>query len=107
MTPKQEERLRTKIKKIKATLADEKRRWGWYDDSRGLRYAPPQLFIQLNDYSGGLRYLNWFAKTFPDDSGYPDFLFEWTLILISLHGSKSSCNRKHFCHFPRSILTFN
>jgi len=33
MTPKQEERMRTKIKKIKATFAAEKRRWGWYDET--------------------------------------------------------------------------
>lgn len=82
MTPKQIERIRTKIVNIKRTLADEKRKYGGYDDSRGLRYMPPSYFIQLEDYKGGLTYLRWFSKTFSDDSGFPDFLFEWTLILF-------------------------
>ena len=59
MTEKQQERIRTKIKNIKLALADDKKRWGGeYDDSRGLRYAPPLLYIQLADFSGGLRYLS-------------------------------------------------
>lgn len=74
MTEKQIERVKTKIKKIKAALAADKKRWGgFYDDSRGLRYAPPRLYIQIADFSGGLRYMNWFQKNFPDDSCYPDF----------------------------------
>jgi len=83
MTPKQEERIQSKIKKIKAALAADKRyHGGYYDDSRGLRYLPPRHYIELNDFTGGLRYFNWFMKTFPDDSGYPDFLFEWTIVLF-------------------------
>ncbi|MER3374050.1 MAG: hypothetical protein RIM83_05375 [Allomuricauda sp.] len=83
MTPKQAERLRAKITQIKKELAADKRRWGgFYDDSRGLRYLTPALYIQLDDYSGAKRYFNWFAKNFPDDMGYPIFLFEWTLILF-------------------------
>ena len=43
---------------------------------------PPALYLKLGDYSGALRYFNWFAKNFPDDMGYPIFLFEWTLTLF-------------------------
>lgn len=83
MTPKQEERIKDKIKKIKAELAADKKRWGgFYDDSRGLRYLPPQQYIKLQDYKGGLRYFNWFAKNFSDDAGFPDFLFEWAIVLF-------------------------
>lgn len=83
MTPKQAERIKTKITKIKKELAADKRRWGsFYDDSRGLRYLPPALYIKLGDYSGAKRYFNWFAKNFPDDMGYPIFLFEWTITLF-------------------------
>ena len=83
MTPKQAERIRAKIIQIKKELAADKRRWGgFYDDSRGLRYLPPALYIKLGDYSGANRYFNWFAKNFPDDIGYPIFLFEWTLTLF-------------------------
>ena len=91
MTPKQEERVRNKIARIRKELAADKKRWGgYYDDSRGLRYLPPQLFIDLRDYKGGLRYLRWFNRTFPDDSGYPAFLFEWTLILFKTGNLKEA-----------------
>lgn len=82
MTPKQIERLQKKIAQIKSTLAAEKRRFGCYDDSRGLRYLPLKYFIQLQDYKGALTYLKWFSKNFPDDGFFPDFLFEWTIILF-------------------------
>jgi hypothetical protein len=41
-----------------------------------------KYYVQLGDYAGGLRYTRWFDKNFPDDIGYPDFLFEWTIILF-------------------------
>lgn len=82
MTPKQAERLKNKITKIKHALADDKKRWGgFYDDSRGLRYLQPELYIKLDDYTGALSYFNWFQKNFPDDSCFAMFLFEWTLTL--------------------------
>lgn len=82
MTPKQSQRLIKKIADIKRALAAEKRRFGGYDDSRGLRYLPTRYYIQLADYKGGLAYTRWFAKTFSDDIGFPDFLFEWALLLF-------------------------
>lgn len=83
MTPKQQERIKTKIKRIKAALAADKKYWGgFYHDGQGLRYIPPQLYLQIEDYTGALRYFNWFQKNFSDDSCYPDFLFEWTIILF-------------------------
>jgi hypothetical protein len=81
MTPKQQERIVNKIKKIKDAIAADKKFWGGqYHDGQGLRYMPPQLYIQLNDFSGGLRYLKWFHKHFPNDSASPIFFFERTLI---------------------------
>ena len=82
MTEKQIERVKTKIKRIRGVLAAEKRTFGAYDDSRGLRYMPPQLYIQIADFSGAMTYLKWFQKNFEGDMGFPDFLFEWTLILF-------------------------
>lgn len=83
MTEKQEQRLKDKIKKIKKALAADKKRWGgYYDDSGGLRYAPPEIYMKLKDYIGALRYFNWFDKNFPDDIGQPGFLFEYTLTLF-------------------------
>ena len=83
MTLKQTERIAIKIAKIKKALAADKKRWGgFYDDSRGLRYLVPELYLKIQDYSGALRYFNWFNKNFPEDSGYPVFLFEWAITLF-------------------------
>ena len=107
MTPKQQERLQNKIKKIKAALAADKKYWGgYYHDGGGLRYVPPGLYIQLGDYSGGLRYLNWFKKTFPDDAGFPDFLFQWTLILFK-KGKLKEAEKKAFETFTRNTYLFD
>lgn len=107
MTEKKIERVKTKIKKIKAALAADKKRWGgFYDDSRGLRYAPPRLYIQIGDFSGGLRYMNWFNKNFPDDSCYPDFLFEWTIILFKT-GRLKEAEKKAFRTFCRNTYLFD
>jgi hypothetical protein len=83
MTPKQIERIQLKIKSLKAALARDKRQWGGdYHDGQGIRYLIPRLYIQIENYKSGQRYFNWFEKNFPDDSGYPDFLFEWTIVLF-------------------------
>ena len=82
LTLKQAERLREQIAGVKRRLAAEKRRFGNYDDGGGYRYLPPKLYVQLGDYAGGLRYTRWFDKNFGDDIGYPDFLFEWTILLF-------------------------
>lgn len=93
MTPKQADRLRKKITDIKRVLAAEKKKFGAYDDSRGLRYFPTRYYIQLCDFKGGLTYLRWFAKNFPDDAGFPDFLFEWTIILYQ-NGKTKEAEKK-------------
>lgn len=107
MTPKQQERIKNKIKKIKAALAADKKYWGGqYHDGRGLRYIPPQLYIELNDFTGGLRYFNWFNKNFPDDSCYPDFLFEWTIILFKT-GRLKEAEKKAFETFCSNTYLFD
>ena len=102
MTPKQIKRAKKKISDIKRTLAAEKRKFGCYDDSRGLRYLPTKYFIQLADYSGGLTYLKWFEKNFPDDSGFPEFLFESTIILFKCRKTKEAEQKafQTFCSNP-------
>ena len=106
MTPKQIERLKKKIADIRRTLAAEKRKYGWYDDGRGLRYLPTKYFIQLGDYSGGLTYTKWFDKNFSDDSGFPDFLFEWTIILFKTCKTKEA-EKKAFQTFCRNSYMFD
>lgn len=82
MTLKQADRLRREITAIRRTLAAEKRKFGGYDDSRGLRYLPTRYYVQLADFAGGLTYLRWFWRNFPTDMGFADFLFEATIILV-------------------------
>lgn len=82
MSPKQADRLRRQITVIRRTLAAEKRKFGGYDDSRGLRYLPTRYYVQLADFAGGLTYLRWFWRNFPTDVGFADFLFEATIILF-------------------------
>ncbi len=83
MTPKQIERVKTKILKIKKALAADKKHWGGcYHDGRGLRYLPPEQYLKIQDYTGALRYFNWFNKNFPEDACYPLFLLEWTITLF-------------------------
>lgn len=107
MTSKQEERIKNKIVKIKKALAADKKYWnGYYHDGQGLRYLPPRFYIQIGDYSGGLRYLNWFNKNFPDDSGFPDFLFEWTIILFKT-GRTKEAERKAFKTFTSNTYLFD
>lgn len=91
MTENQTEKLRQKIKQIKLALAADKRRaGGFYDDSRGLRYMPPRFYIKLGDFDGGLKYVKWFYKNFPDDAGFPDFLFECTVIIFKTNNLRSA-----------------
>ena len=104
MTPKQIEKVKTKIKRIRAALAAEKRKFGGFFDSRGLRYMPPQLFIKIQDYKGGLVYLRWFQKNFPDDIGFPDFLFEWVLILFKNGKLKDAESKAIETYFSNSYL---
>jgi hypothetical protein len=107
MTPKQQERIKNKIKKVKAALSADKKHWGGqYHDGQGLRYFPPQLYIQLNDFTGGLRYFNWFNKNFSDDSCYPDFLFEWTIILFKT-GRLKEAEKKAFETFRSNTYLFD
>ncbi len=95
-----------RIAAVKRTLAAEKRKFGGYDDSRGLRYLPPQYFIKLEDFTGGLTYLKWFDKNFSDDIGFPDFLFEWTVILFK-KGLLEQAEKKAFKTFCSNIYLFD
>jgi hypothetical protein len=106
MTEKQKEKILIKIANIRTILANERKRYGGYDDSRGLRYQPTALYIKIGDYAGGLTYLRWFNKNFPDDSGFPDFLFEWTIILFYC-GKLKDAQQKAFKTFCSNTYLFD
>ena len=90
MTIKQEERIRAKIAAIRREIAREKKQWGGYHDGRGLRYAPPQYFVEINDFKGAMTYFRWFQKNFPDDAAYCKFWFEWAWALFKNNKSKEA-----------------
>jgi hypothetical protein len=106
VTEKQNERLLKKIADVKRALAAERRKFGCYDDSRGIRYLPTKYYIQLKDFSGGLKYLRWFEKNFPDDTGFPEFLFEWTILLFKA-GKTKDAGEKAFQTFCSNIYWFD
>ena len=106
MTAKQTERLRKKIADVKRALAADKRKHGTYDDSRGLRYLPLQYFVALGDYPGALSYLKWFTRNFEDDMGFPDFLFECTIVLFK-SGKMKEAEQKAFDSFCSNSYLFD
>ena len=107
MTEKQIERVKKKIEKFKKALAADKKYWGgFHHDGQGIRYTLPGLYIQTEDFKGGLRYLNWFNKTFPEDVGNALFLFEWAFILFK-NGKLDEARRKVFSTFFSNIFVFD
>jgi hypothetical protein len=108
MTQKQIERVKAKIEKYKKALAADKKHWGGqYNDGQGIRYLIPEQFIKIKDYKGGLRYFNWFHKNFPDDSGYPIFLFEWTFSLFKCGKLVEAEKKAHRTFFSNTYLFDN
>ena len=95
MTPRETERFKSRIADIKRIFATEKLSYGHYTDKSGVRYLPTKYYVQLGDYSGGLTYLKWFSKNFPDDPGLPYFLFEWIIILFK-KGNIRKAEKKAF-----------
>lgn len=105
MTEIQIKRIKTRIEKYKKALADDKKRWGGeHHDGRGIRYEITSEYIKLKDYKGGLRYLNWFRKYFPDDAGYPLFLFESAFILFKNNKLKEAEKKAHRAFFSGALI---
>lgn len=75
-----------------------------YNDGQGIRYLIPELFIKIENYKGGLRYLNWFNKNFPDDGGYPIFLFEWACILFKCDRLLNAEEKVYSAFFSNTYL---
>lgn len=54
---------------------------------------PAGYFVQLGDFAGGLAYLKWFDKNFPNDRGFPEFLFESAIIFFKSGRTQEAANR--------------
>ena len=105
MTLKQIERIKSKIDKLKKELAKDKKMWGGqHHDGRGIRYLLTKEYLKLKDYKSGLKYLKWFDKYFPDDIGYPMFLFESAVILYKNEKLKEAEEKVHRTFYANTFL---
>lgn len=104
MTPKQKERIQNKIKKIRKEIYEEKKRWGGYHDGRGLRYIPFELYLKIQDYKGGLTYLRWFTKNFPDDIAMPTIMLMSSVIYFKNKKIKDAEKKALQTYFADSIV---
>jgi len=84
MTEKQIEKIKLSIKRNRAALLAEKRKFGGFDDSAGRRYVIADLYLRIGDYSGALTYKKWFDNNFPDDCGDPLLSLNWA---VAFHAS--------------------
>jgi hypothetical protein len=83
MTEKQINKIKELIKRNRAILVAEKKKFGGYDDSAGRRYYISDLYLQIADYSGALVYKKWFDKNFPEDGGSPIISSNWAIAFHS------------------------
>jgi hypothetical protein len=104
MTERQIERIKKTIKFYRARLAAEKRLHGDYDDSAGLRYIIPELFFQIRDYKGALVYFRWFAKAFPDDTGFPFFNLLWSTAFFENNKIPEAIQKAYKTAFSNTYL---
>jgi len=84
MTEKQIEQIRLSIKRHRAALTAEKRKFGGFDDSGGRRYYVSDLYMRIADYKGLITYKKWFDKNFPDDIGGPLLSLNWSMAYFGL-----------------------
>ena len=104
MTEKQIERIKGTIKFYRARLAAEKRMFGDYDDSPGLRYIIPELYLKIRDYKGAMVYFRWFSKAFPDDIGFPVFNLFWSATLFENNKIPEAIKKAYETAFSNTYL---
>ena len=69
--PKTERGLRSRVVRYRASLTEEKRRYGDIDDGAGTRYVIFWLLFLLNDPAESKKYIRWYKKEFAGDIGEP------------------------------------
>ena len=104
MTPKQIERLQNNIKRIRKEIYEEKKLYGGYHDGRGLRYIPFELYLKIQDYKGGLTYLRWFDKNFPDDNQMPEIILMASLICFKNNKINEAEKKLNMAYFADKLI---
>jgi hypothetical protein len=84
MTDKQIEKIKLSIKRHRAALTAEKRKFGGFHDGSGTRYHISDLYIRISDYKGTINYKKWFDKNFPDDVGDAVLSLNWSIAYYGL-----------------------
>lgn len=79
--PKRLATIKKHIKKYEKYLLSEKRKYGWIDDSSGIRYIIGPYYMIAGDLEGALKHFKWYKKNFSDDMGSPEQYLCWTLAL--------------------------
>lgn len=69
--PKRPKTIQTHIKKYESQLRAEKRKYGGFDDSAGVRYILVPYYSLLHDWKGAVKSYRWFEKNFSTDIGEP------------------------------------
>jgi len=104
MTDKQIQRIQRRIKFLRGRLTAEKRQFGGYHDGAGIRYVIPELYMQIMDFKGAMYYFRWFAKTFPDDIGFPDFNLFWSMTLFHNNKIDAAIKKAYETAFSNTYL---
>lgn len=97
--PKRTETIKRHITEYENFLKAEKRKFGCYDDSRGIRYFIGPYYMLAGDIDGALRHYKWFTRVFPDDYGEPGQYLCWTLALY-----KSGDLKKAYIKFLHTLF---
>jgi tetratricopeptide (TPR) repeat protein len=79
--PKEPKKIRARIRRYERKLRKEYEATGFYGDGYGKRYLLGPLYLLMGDLEGALKSFEWFAQTFPDDTGEPIQNLCWALAL--------------------------
>ena len=79
--PKDDKKIKQRIRNYERSLSQEKRRFGGYRDGSGKRFLLGPLHMIMGDLEGALRSFAWFEVEFPDSSDEAPQLLCWSLAL--------------------------
>ena len=80
--PSDPKKIRARLRSYERKLAEEKKRFGAYDDGAGKRYFVAPLYLLLGDQAGALKSFAWYEHEFPDDMGDAGHYLCWALALL-------------------------
>ena len=104
MTDKQLQNIKKRIKSYKLKLSSEKRKFGQYRDSHGLRYEIAMLYIKIKDYKNAKKYFHWFEKEFSDDVGFPEFHLAWAVTMFENNDIETTIKKVYAAAFANAQI---